>query len=83
MEYSGYARGCDRVVLRGDPGDREFVAFWMFEDRVKAGMNVNVWDVIEPIKRLIGERIAVEDRQLADPGVPLDELAAASTVRRS
>ena len=76
MEYSGYARGCDRVVLRGDPADREFVAFWMFEDRVMAGMNVNVWDVIDPIKRLIGERIAVEDRRLADPGMPLDELAA-------
>jgi 3-phenylpropionate/trans-cinnamate dioxygenase ferredoxin reductase component len=78
MEYSGYARGCDRVVLRGDPASREFVAFWMFEDRVMAGMNVNVWDVTDPIKRLIGERIAVDDRQLADPEVSLDELAAAA-----
>jgi 3-phenylpropionate/trans-cinnamate dioxygenase ferredoxin reductase subunit len=76
MEYSGYARGCDRVVLRGDPAGREFIAFWMFENRVRAGMNVNVWDVTDPIKRLIAERIAVEDRQLADPAVPLDELAA-------
>jgi 3-phenylpropionate/trans-cinnamate dioxygenase ferredoxin reductase component len=76
MEYSGYARGCDRVVLRGDPAGREFIAFWMFENRVRAGMNVNVWEVTDPIKRLISERIAVEDRQLADPGVPLDELAA-------
>jgi 3-phenylpropionate/trans-cinnamate dioxygenase ferredoxin reductase component len=76
MEYTGYARGCDRVVLRGDPAAREFVALWMFEDRVMAGMNVNVWDVTDPIKRLIGERIAVDDRRLADPGVPLDELAS-------
>jgi 3-phenylpropionate/trans-cinnamate dioxygenase ferredoxin reductase subunit len=71
------ARGCDRVVFRGDPAEREFVAFWMFEDRVMAGMNVNVWDVTDPIKRLISERIAVEDRQLADPDLPLDELASA------
>jgi 3-phenylpropionate/trans-cinnamate dioxygenase ferredoxin reductase component len=78
MEYSGYARGCDRVVLRGDPAAREFVAFWMFEDRVMAGMNVNVWDVTDAIKRLIGQRIAVDDRQLADPDVSLDELAAAA-----
>jgi 3-phenylpropionate/trans-cinnamate dioxygenase ferredoxin reductase component len=78
MEYSGYARGCDRVVLRGDPAALEFVAFWMFEDRVMAGMNVNVWDVTDPIKRLIRERIAVEDGQLADPEVPLEELAAAA-----
>ncbi|HZB06736.1 MAG TPA: FAD-dependent oxidoreductase [Thermoleophilaceae bacterium] len=76
MEYSGYARGCDRVVLRGDPADREFIAFWMYENRVMAGMNVNVWDVVDHIKRLIGERIAVEDRQLADPEVTLDELAS-------
>jgi 3-phenylpropionate/trans-cinnamate dioxygenase ferredoxin reductase component len=76
MEYTGLARGCDRVVLRGDPAEREFVAFWMFEDRVMAGMNVNVWDVTDPIKRLISERIAVDDRQLADPDLPLDELAS-------
>jgi 3-phenylpropionate/trans-cinnamate dioxygenase ferredoxin reductase subunit len=77
MEYTGLARGCDRVVFRGDPAEREFVAFWLFEDRVMAGINVNVWDVTDPIKRLISERIAVDDRQLADPDRPLDELAAA------
>jgi 3-phenylpropionate/trans-cinnamate dioxygenase ferredoxin reductase subunit len=78
MEYSGLARGCDRVVVRGDPAEREFVAFWMFEDRVMAGMNVNVWDVNDPIKRLIAERIAVQDRQLADTDIPLEELASAT-----
>jgi hypothetical protein len=40
-----------------------------------AGMNVNVWDVTDPIKRLIGERVAVDDRRLADPDVTLDQLA--------
>ncbi len=78
MEYSGFARGCDRVVVRGDPAAREFIAFWMFQDRVMAGMNVNVWDVTDPIKCLLGERIAVDDRQLADPDVPLDQLAYAA-----
>jgi len=78
MEYSGFARGCDRVVLRGDPEEREFVAFWMFEDRVMAGMNVNVWDVADPIKQLIRERVAVEDRDLADPDTPLEQLAYAT-----
>jgi 3-phenylpropionate/trans-cinnamate dioxygenase ferredoxin reductase subunit len=77
MEYSGLARGRDRVVLRGDAAEREFVAFWMFEDRVMAGMNVNVWDVIDPIRRLIAERIAVDERQLTDTDLPLDQLASA------
>ncbi|MGH2762104.1 MAG: NAD(P)/FAD-dependent oxidoreductase [Thermoleophilaceae bacterium] len=76
MEYTGFARSWDRVAFRGDPASREFVAFWLVEDRVVAGMNVNVWDVSDPIKRLIGGRVAVDDRRLADPDVSLDELAA-------
>ena len=37
-------------------------------------MNVNVWDVTDPIPRLIRERVAVRDNRLADTGVPLEEL---------
>ena len=78
MEYSGYARSWDRVVFRGDPATREFVAFWMAGDRVAAGMNVNVWDVTDPIQHLIRARVPVDDRRLADPEVPLEELAPAA-----
>ena len=56
MEYSGFARSWDRVVFRGDPATREFIAFWIAQDRVVAGMNVNVWDVTDPIQRLIRAR---------------------------
>jgi 3-phenylpropionate/trans-cinnamate dioxygenase ferredoxin reductase component len=79
MEYAGFARTWDRVIFRGDPATREFVAFWLSGDRVVAGMNVNVWDVIDPIQRLIAERVAVDDRRLADSDVPLEELAPAGT----
>jgi 3-phenylpropionate/trans-cinnamate dioxygenase ferredoxin reductase component len=75
MEYSGYARSWDRVVFRGDPESREFLAFWLAGDRVVAGMNANVWDVTDPIRRLIHDRVAVDDRRLADPDVPLEQLA--------
>jgi 3-phenylpropionate/trans-cinnamate dioxygenase ferredoxin reductase subunit len=74
MEYLGFAHSWDRVVFRGDPATREFLAFWMVGDRVVAGMNVNVWDVTDQIRALIGERVAVDDRRLADPDVPLAEL---------
>jgi 3-phenylpropionate/trans-cinnamate dioxygenase ferredoxin reductase subunit len=77
MEYAGFARTWDRVVFRGDPATREFIAFWLAGDRILAGMNVNVWDVIDPIQRLIRERVAVDDRRLADPDVPLDDLVPA------
>jgi len=76
MEYTGFARDWDRVVFRGDPAGREFVAFWMVEDRVVAGMNANVWDVSDAVKRLILDRLPVDDRRLADADVPLDEVAA-------
>jgi 3-phenylpropionate/trans-cinnamate dioxygenase ferredoxin reductase subunit len=75
MEYTGFATDWDRVVVRGDVAAREFIAFWMGADRVLAGMNVNVWDVTDPIKRLIAERVAVDDARLADSGVPLEEVA--------
>ncbi len=75
MEYTGFARSWDRVVFRGDPATREFIAFWIVEDRVVAGMNVNVWDATDSIKRLITDRVAVDDRRLADPDLPLEALA--------
>src|SRR4051812_2272999 len=75
MEYTGHARTRDRVVFRGDPATREFIAFWLDGDRIVAGMNVNVWDVVDPIQRLIRERTAVDDHRLAAPHVPLALLA--------
>jgi hypothetical protein len=39
-------------------------------------MNVNVWDVSDPIQRLIAQGTDVEDAQLADPAVSLEDLAA-------
>jgi 3-phenylpropionate/trans-cinnamate dioxygenase ferredoxin reductase component len=74
MEYVGHADTWDRVVFRGDPAGREFVAFWMVGDRIAAGMNVNVWDVSETIDAMIRHGAAVEDRRLADPDIPLTEL---------
>jgi 3-phenylpropionate/trans-cinnamate dioxygenase ferredoxin reductase component len=74
MEYAGFARRWDRVVFRGDPAAREFVAFWMQGDRIVAGMNVNVWGVVDQVQHLIRSRTAVDDRRLADPYIPLDAL---------
>jgi len=77
MEYSGFARSWDRVVFRGDPASREFIAFWIADDRVAAGMNVNVWDVTDPIQSLVRARVPIDDRRLSDPDIPLEELVPA------
>jgi 3-phenylpropionate/trans-cinnamate dioxygenase ferredoxin reductase component len=76
MEYSGFATEWDQVVFRGDPGDREFVAFWLWERRVVAGMNVNVWDVNEQLQALIRSRRTFDAAALADPDTPLESLVA-------
>ncbi|MFE2626441.1 oxidoreductase C-terminal domain-containing protein, partial [Streptomyces sp. NPDC059374] len=76
MEYSGWAPAgsYDQVVIRGDAGKREFIAFWVKEGRVLAGMNVNVWDVTEPIQKLIRSRAQVNTENLANPHIPLEDL---------
>lgn len=74
MEYHGLGGPDDEVVVRGSLADREFVAFWLREGRVVAGMNVNVWDVGDAVKALIRSRAVVDRDQLADPAVPLDGL---------
>ncbi|HWH96214.1 MAG TPA: FAD-dependent oxidoreductase [Baekduia sp.] len=76
MEYAGYATSWDQVIFRGDPSSREFIAFWLKDERVVAGMNVNVWDVNEHIQALIRARRTIETRALSDPDIPLESLLA-------
>jgi 3-phenylpropionate/trans-cinnamate dioxygenase ferredoxin reductase component len=74
MEYAGYAPNYQRVVFRGDKGAREFVAFWLdTDDRVLAGMQVNIWDALDDIKSLIRKKAPVDPDSLADPEVPLSD----------
>ncbi|GHB34310.1 ferredoxin [Streptomyces viridiviolaceus] len=78
MEYSGWAPpgSYDQVVIRGDAAKREFIAFWVKEGRVLAGMNVNVWDVTDTVQQLIRTGTQVDTEALADPHVPLTGLVA-------
>jgi 3-phenylpropionate/trans-cinnamate dioxygenase ferredoxin reductase component len=77
MEYSGYATEWDQVVFRGDRDGGEFIAFWLREGRVLAGMNVNVWDVNEHVQALIRSRRTVDVAALTDLATPLESLAGA------
>ena len=81
MEYSGHATSWDEVVFRGDAGTREFIAFWLEEGRVVAGMNVNVWEVTDHIQALIRSREQVDVARLRDPDLPLEELASRPVLR--
>jgi 3-phenylpropionate/trans-cinnamate dioxygenase ferredoxin reductase subunit len=75
MEYVGHAAGYERAVFRGDVEGREFTTFWLDgDDRVLAGMNVNVWEGLDDIKALVRARKPVAASRLADIAVPLTDL---------
>ena len=75
MEYRGYAPQWGKVVVRGDLAKREFLAFWLADDRVVAAMNANVWDQGDQLQRLVESEERVDVARLADPVVPLAEAA--------
>lgn len=77
MEYSGYLTKWDRVVFRGDVSGRKFVAFWLEQDRVLAGLAMNVWKTTKPLESLIRSREAVNVDRLTDESVPLTDLVPA------
>ncbi|MEV4476545.1 FAD-dependent oxidoreductase [Nonomuraea sp. NPDC049504] len=76
MEYLGHVPpGTPHdVVIRGDLSGREFLAFWLRDDRVIAAMNVNIWDQGDHLKALVLAQTPVDRAALADPKVPLEKL---------
>jgi hypothetical protein len=78
MEYRGFAATWDRVVIRGDVGERRFIAFWLADGKVVAAMNANVWEVGKPLERLIRSRAIIDPAALADASVALDDLTGAA-----
>jgi 3-phenylpropionate/trans-cinnamate dioxygenase ferredoxin reductase component len=75
MEYSGLPDPSDQVVFRGDREGGEFIAFWLRDGVVTAGMNVNIWDVNDEVQTLIRSRKQIDVAALTDTNTPLDSLA--------
>jgi 3-phenylpropionate/trans-cinnamate dioxygenase ferredoxin reductase subunit len=78
MEYRGWAPDFDQVIFRGDPGRREFLAFWMRGGKVAAAMNANIWDQGDQIDALVRSAQPVDAGRLADPAIDLAHVAASS-----
>ncbi len=74
LEYVGHHQRDDVLVVRGDLGARELIAFWHRAGVVTAAMNVNVWDVVDDLKAIIEARVVQDPARLADPDVPLAQL---------
>ena len=73
MEYVGHADAQDEAVVRGDLDSGEFIVFWLRDGRVRAGMNVNTWNVNDDLRRLIGASVTAD--RLADESIALTDLA--------
>ncbi len=72
MEYVGNSSADDDVLIRGDRSSGEFIAFWRNGGKLTAAMNVNIWDVNDELRALIGREIPAE--RLADASVALTDL---------
>lgn len=74
MEYAGDASGTDEMIVRGEPSDRRFIAFWLRDGVLAAGMHVNTWGAIDPIQALVAAKRPLDPAILADPHVALASL---------
>jgi len=54
MEYVGRSAPEDQVVIRGNQPGNEFIAYWLRDGTIAAGMNVGIWDVNDTLRKLIG-----------------------------
>jgi 3-phenylpropionate/trans-cinnamate dioxygenase ferredoxin reductase subunit len=72
MEYVGRSAPDDDVVLRGSEESGEFIAFWQRQGVVTAAMNVNIWDINDDLRALIGRRL--DSGRLADDRIALTGL---------
>lgn len=75
LEYVGYAPRWDRVVYRGDPAQRTFMAFWLKDGAVAAGMSVGIPGATDALRALVASRATIDVSRLSDPAVPLEDLA--------
>ncbi|WGX96601.1 NAD(P)/FAD-dependent oxidoreductase [Nocardioides sp. L-11A] len=75
MEYVGHVdphAGYDGLVVRGDLSARQASVLWLSGERVVAGLHLNDWDAIEPLRAVVGGPVTDAVR---DPAVPLADLA--------
>ena len=74
LQIVGAPAAWDRVVLRGDPGERRFVAFYLLDGAVVCANAVNSPRELRLARRLIEQGKPVSAEALADPDIPLKSL---------
>jgi 3-phenylpropionate/trans-cinnamate dioxygenase ferredoxin reductase subunit len=79
LQMAGLSQGYDKLVLRGNPSARAFIAFYLKESRIIAADAVNSPGAFMLVKRVIAKQPLVRDHgALADETAPLQNLLVAS-----
>jgi 3-phenylpropionate/trans-cinnamate dioxygenase ferredoxin reductase subunit len=77
LQMVGLSDGYDRVVLRGDPEQNSFIAFYLRNDEIIAADAVNRIADFMAAKRIVAERRTIAAAVLADESQPLKAIIAA------
>jgi 3-phenylpropionate/trans-cinnamate dioxygenase ferredoxin reductase subunit len=78
LQYAGLHQQGDRVVVRGRLESRQFLAFYVSDDRISAAVSLNRGKDLRRIMPLIQARTPVDVATLVDEGVDLRSLLHAS-----
>jgi 3-phenylpropionate/trans-cinnamate dioxygenase ferredoxin reductase component len=81
LQYAGFHQEWDRIVVRGNLESRDFLAFYLTQERIGAVVGLNRGKDVRRVMPSIRARVAVDARQLADEGVELRSLVRASSAR--
>ncbi|MEE9248969.1 MAG: FAD-dependent oxidoreductase [Dehalococcoidia bacterium] len=74
IQYLGHAVKWDHIIYRGDPQEQKFTAFFMDGGLVLAALVVNRFRDLRPTRTLIGQKVRVDEKQLADESTDLKQM---------
>jgi 3-phenylpropionate/trans-cinnamate dioxygenase ferredoxin reductase component len=77
LQYAGFHTEWDELVVRGSMEERNFVAFYLKGERVRAAVSVNRGKDLRRSMRLIKAQSSVDTTKLRDPEVDLRTLVEA------
>jgi 3-phenylpropionate/trans-cinnamate dioxygenase ferredoxin reductase subunit len=80
LQYAGFHRAVEQVVVRGSLETRDFIAFYLRERRIDAVVALNRGKDVRRAMPLIKTRTTVDLRQLGDEGVDLRSLVDAGPI---
>jgi 3-phenylpropionate/trans-cinnamate dioxygenase ferredoxin reductase component len=78
LQYAGFHRGWDELVVRGSMENRDFIAFYVKEGIVAAAVGMNRGRDVRRTMSLIRQRTVADPSQLADDDLDLRSIAGAA-----